>query len=169
MATVTYTVRDFFAIPTGDVGGPIPSGVYVVTGSSSNLVINNNRGDLASDDPYGTGQLSNYGWFAGPNTSNDYELDAKGWGIIVGGDPNYTGITAADGRTSYISMWGFQGDPGDQTTYDTAFIALTNKIFGTSYVNTGSAKTKLQGEGYYYQYPQDLDGQSPQTGNGSDS
>jgi hypothetical protein len=175
MATTTFAVRQFFAIPnefTGS-GAEVPTGTFLVTGSASNLIINGTRGNtvqLATDEPYpGYPALSDYGWWAGPDTSMDYMLDAKGWGIIVGGNGNYTGIKGADNRDSYVSMWGFQGLQGDQGDYNAAFISLASNIRGTAMATTASCKTWLRDNGYYYQYPEGLDGQSPNTGTGSDT
>ena len=175
MATTTFAVRQFFAIPnefTGS-GAEVPTGTFLVTGSASNLIINGTRGNtvqLATDEPYaGYPALSDYGWWAGPDTSNDYFPETRAWGIIVGGNGNYTGIKGADGRDSYVSMWGFQGVPGDQDTYNTAFIALASNIRGFAMTTTASCKTWLRDNGYYYQYPVNLDGQSPNTGTGSDT
>ena len=167
MATTTYAQRFFFAIPDNHVGDSFPSDVYAVTGSSSYLIIDNGRGDLSNDNPFGdTPPLSDFGWWAGINTSND-PGSVQG-GIIVAGNQDFSGITGSDNRPSKVSVWGFVGSPGDQNSYDADFIATVNSIFGTSYSTTGSAKNQLQSEGYYYQYPQDLDGQSPNTGDGSD-
>jgi hypothetical protein len=171
MATV-FAQRDFFAVPTTQITSPIPTDTYRISGSESALLINASRGDLSVDEPYdGLGLLSSYGWFAGPDTSDTYSAEATGWGIIVGGNPNYTGITAADSRISYVSMWGFQGtSTSDQNSYDEAFIELVNSIFGTTYTveNLATAKTLLNNRGYYYQWPVGLNGQSRGTGTGSD-
>jgi hypothetical protein len=171
MATV-FAQRDFFAIPTANTASATPAGTYLITGSDSAILINASRGDLAADEPYdGVGLLSSYGWFAGPDTSDTYSAGTSSWGIIVGGNPSYTGITAGDGRTSYVSMWGFQGAPGEQGSYNEAFIELVNTIFGTSYTpaQVATAKIFLDNRGFYYQWPVGLNGQSRGTGDGSDS
>ena len=181
MAVTSFTVRQFFALPDPQppLEGGTPTGTFIVTGSagtpSSGLLINNNRTNLSQNivdingiEYSGTSSL---GWFPGPSTATSQYV------IIVGGNPNFAN-TAADGRTggSKISCWGATGSANTQGAYDTAFINLATQIrdeFGLqgNYpdMNTvADAKTFCQGEGFYYQYPVGLAGQSPNTGNGSD-
>ncbi len=170
MATTTFAVRQFYNIAsefgTFNIAG---LGLYVVTGSVSRLVINNNRTNLANDsftmDTSGGGTATfnsgtGQGWWPGPSTSTfDY-------GIIVGGADEYAN-SSPDGRTSTVSCWGWAASE-DQPSNDAAFIALAGSILGATYANTGSAKTALRNAGFYYQYPVGYDGQSPNTGTGSD-
>jgi hypothetical protein len=170
MATTTFAVRQFYNIAseygTFNISG---LGLYVVTGSISRLVINNNRTNLAADsfemDTQNAGTATfnsntGEGWWPGPSTSTaDY-------GVIVGGNDTYANISP-DGRTSTVSCWGWPAGE-DQATNDAEFISLAGSILGATYANTGSAKTALRNAGFYYQYPVGFDGQSPNTGNGSD-
>ena len=161
MATTTFTVRQFFTIPPGELPlGEIPDGVFIVTGSASNLFVNNTRTNLANDSisPYGSSPTSN-GWWPGPSTSV--------YGIIVGGNEDYENTGAGGVDLSYVSCWGWDAGE-DQATNNAEFISLAGNILGTTFANTGSAKTALRNAGYYYQYPVGYDGQSPNTGTGSD-
>ena len=155
MATTTFAVRQFYNIAseygTFNISG---LGLYVVTGSVSRLVINNNRTNLANDsftmDTSGGGTVNfnsgtNDGWWPGPGTS------AAEYGIIVGGNDAYTNISP-DGRTSTVSCWGWPAGE-DQATNNAEFISLAGNILGATYANTGSAKTALRNAGFYYQYP----------------
>ncbi len=169
MATTTFAVRQFYNIAaeygTFTIGG---LGLYVVTGSVSRLVINNNRTNLAADSfemdtQTGTVTFNSNtgdGWWPGPSTS------VADYGIIVGGNDAYNNPTP-DGRTSTVSCWGWPAGE-DQATNDAEFISLAGSILGATYANTGSAKTALRNAGFYYQYPVGFDGQSPNTGNGSE-
>jgi hypothetical protein len=162
MAITTFTVRQFFTIPPGELplSGEIPEGVFIVTGSASNLFVNNNRTDLANDSlpPYGNSNTSN-GWWPGPSTTV--------YGIIVGGNESFTNTGAGDVTPSYVSCWGWDAGE-DQSDNNASFISLAGNILGTTFANTGSAKTALRNAGYYYQYPVGFDGQSRNTGTGSD-
>lgn len=182
MAVTSFTVRQFFAIPYdnisgGSLEGGTPAGTFIVTGSApintkfSALLVNNNATNLSAYGPF-TGStvnpsgLSNYGWFAGPPTGVSQS------GCIVAGNNTSIANTTPDGRTSYISCWGFTGANYSQGAYDTAFINLVNYItneFGDpqNYTVVGDAKAWLESQGFYYQYPVGLDGQSPNTGTGS--
>ena len=162
MAITTFTVRQFFTIPPGELPlpGEIPEGVFIVTGSASNLFVNNNRTDLANDSfpPFGSSGTSN-GWWPGPSTSV--------YGVIVGGNESFTNTGSGAVATSYVSCWGW--DAGEnQATNNTDFISLAGNILDTTFANTGSAKSALRSAGYYYQYPVGFDGQSRNTGTGSD-
>jgi hypothetical protein len=179
MATTTFAVRQFYAIPndyTGS-GAEAPEGTFLITGSASKLLVNNNRTDLdlsGAGHPYPEAPANpeRYGWFAGPNTSDQFDIDVSGWGTIVGGNVNYENLRAGETETpggyAYVSCWGFQGTAINQGEYDTAFISLCESIFNTTFANTASAKTACRNAGYYYQWPVGLDGQSPNTGTGSD-
>tara|TARA_R110000822_G_scaffold291512_1_gene413477 strand:- start:43 stop:555 length:513 start_codon:yes stop_codon:yes gene_type:complete len=169
MATVDFPVRQFCAFP-GELkpfSGTQPTGTFVVSGSVSNLLINNTRTNLAADTIY----TVNNGWFPGPPTTV-YESDpAEGYnsnGIIVGGNESYTN-TAADGRSggSFVSCWGWpaQATQGDN---EELFLGLAGYVMGTTYVTVAAAKTALISAGYYYQFPKGMAGQSPNTGDGSD-
>jgi hypothetical protein len=164
MATTTFAVRQFFNIPSEEGAFTAPTGTYVVTGSVSRLLVNNSRTNLANDSftigatPYSSG--GQLGWWPGPDSSG------AGFGIIVGGNDAYANSTP-DGRTSTVSCWGWAAQE-TQGANDTEFIALAGSVLGTTFANTGSAKTALQAAGFYYQYPVSYDGQSPNTGTGSD-
>jgi len=169
MATTTFTVRQFYTIPSEYGTFTAPTGTYVVTGSASRLLVNNNRTNLASDSmtittqnssPYVANSGTTEGWWPGPSTS------AADYGVIVGGSDTYTN-SSPDGRTSAVSCWGWPAGE-DQATNDTEFISLAGSVLGTTFANTGSAKTALRNAGFYYQYPVGYDGQSPNTGTGSD-
>jgi hypothetical protein len=179
MATTTFAVRQFYAIPNDYTGSGVeaPEGTFLIKGSDSNLLVNNNRTDLdlsGAGHPYPVAPANpeRYGWFAGPNTSDQFDIDVSGWGTIVGGNVNYTNLRAGEselpGGAAYVSCWGFQGTSLIQGEYDTAFISLCESIFNTTFANTASAKTACRNAGYYYQWPVGLDGQSPNTGTGSD-
>ena len=184
MATTTFAVRQFYNIPSEYGTFTAPSGVFVVTGSVSRLLVNNTRTNLANDSmsittqnssPYAATSASPQGWWPGASTDYLQEYGETMTGVIVGGNDNYANPAAlGDGRTSTVSVWGFStiytGEPGaDQTTLNDEFISLAGYILGTTYANTGSAKTALRNAGFYYQYPAGFDGQSPNTGNGSDN
>ena len=182
MATTTFAVRQFFTIPS-DLGTfTAPSGTFVVTGSVSRLLVNNNRTNLANDSmsittqfssPYAASSGTSQGWWPGPSTVDDI----GSYGIIVGGrgngysNPSDFANTAADNRVggSYVSCWGWitQATQGEN---ETAFIALAKAVIGAGALitNLATAKAALRDAGYYYQFPSGFDGQSPNTGVGSD-
>jgi hypothetical protein len=156
MAT-SFTRRQFNTIPTENwpVGSP-ETGTYLVKGTVSTLLINNTRTNLANDNLYGSG----FGWFPSPDLNN--------YGIIVQGNDAVVTNTAADGRDPvYVSIWGWIAEE-DQNGNDVAFRNLAGYILGTTYGTVAAAKSALQTAGMYYQYPVGYDGQSPQTGTGSD-
>ena len=160
MAT-TFTVRQFYTIPPESLPlGEVPTGTFIVTGSASNLLINNNRTDLSNDtiDGVGASGTSN-GWWPGPSTSV--------YGVIVGGNESFTNTGAGAVTPSYVSCWGWVAQE-TQGTNDTEFISLASNILGTVQNSVANAKTALRNAGYYYQYPVGFDGQSPNTGTGSD-
>ena len=167
MAT-TFPVRFFLAIPE-EFAGPV-TGTYSVTGSISHLLINNtNTG--SGESIYEVGD--NGGWFPGPPTIA-YDPDPLegylSYGIIVGGADLYANA-GSDGRTSEVSCWGFPENgytSQDQQALDELFVALAGNILGTTYANVNLAKTALRNAGFYYQYPVGFEGQSPNTGDGSD-
>ena len=179
MATSTFAVRQFFNIPSEYGTFTAPTGVFVVTGSVSRLLVNNTRTNLANDSmsittqnssPYAATSASPQGWWPAGTTavfagSGGAPQVTEG-GIIVGGNENFTN-PASDGRTSQVSVWGWVAGE-DQVTNDADFISLAGNILGTTFANTGSAKTALINAGFYYQYPVGFDGQSPNTGTGSD-
>jgi len=181
MATTTFAVRQFFALPNPQppIEGGTPSGTFIVTGSaptpSSGLLINDNRTNLSENivdisgiEYSGTSSL---GWFPGPPTANSQYV------IIVGGNPSFANTTA-DSRAggSKISCWGATGSANTQAEYNTAFIALAKQIRDEfdlagqypDFTTVADAKAFCQNEGFYYQYPVGLEGQSPRTGDGSD-
>jgi len=172
MATTTFAVRQFFNIASEYDTFTAPTGTYVVTGSVSRLLVNNNRTNLANDSfvlSYSVGGTpatvtlnsnSPQGWWPGADTANLY-------GIIVGGNDSYAN-PSPDGRTSTVSVWGWDVG-GDQPTNDAAFIELANYLLGTpGEDDLVTIKEGLVAAGYYYQYPVGFDGQSPNTGTGSD-
>ena len=161
MAITTFTVRQFFTIPPESLPlGEIPTGTFIVTGSASNLLINNTRTNLANDTIEGIGSSgTSNGWWPGPSTSV--------YGVIVGGNESFTNTGAGAVTPSYVSCWGWPAGE-DQSDNNASFISLAGNILGTTYANTSSAKTALKIAGYYFQYPVGFDGQSPFTGTGSD-
>ena len=168
----TFEVRQFCNIPSEALPFPgttsQPAGTWVVTGSASNLLVNNTRTDLAADTLYG----SNDGWFPGPSTKvyeAEPEVGYQSYGVIVGGNDSFAN-TVSDSRSggSKVSCYGWislatQGDN------ETAFINLASYVMGTTYANLANAKAGLQGAGYYYQFPKGMAGQSPNTGTSSDT
>ncbi len=184
MAATVFTVRQFYTIPSeyGTFTGP--SGVFIITGSISRLLVNDSRTNLANDSmtittqfnsPYVASSGTSQGWWPGTLTAGGDTFGDPLIGTIVGGSDNFAN-TSPDGRTSEVSVWGFSssftGEGGtDQTNLNAAFIELTNSILGTSFTppdDLGAAKTALRNAGFYYQYPVGFDGQSPRTGDGSD-
>jgi hypothetical protein len=178
MAATVFTVRQFFALPstTPPFEGVPATGTFLVTGSvaspASGLLINNTRTNLSQDqielNSVTYSGTSSLGWFPGPSTATSQYV------IIVGGNPNYNN-TAADGRAggSKISCWGATGSAFTQGAYDTAFTNLAKQVnfeleLGYNITNAAEAADFCQLEGFYYQYPVSLAGQSPNTGNGSD-
>jgi hypothetical protein len=186
MAFTSFTVRQFYNMPdAGEIGTfTAPAGVFVVTGSISRLLVNNTRTNLAADvmnitiseSPftYVANSGTSQGWWAGTFTNEGTGFGSPLIGTIVGGvDGVYNNSTPPPiAISSSISIWGFEttegAEGGDQENLDAAFIALAGNILGTTYANTGSAKTALRNAGFYYQYPRGFDGQSPNTGAGSD-
>jgi hypothetical protein len=158
MAITTLARRQFNTTPTEEwPGNAVVAGTYAVTGSTSVLVINNTRTNLANDDLFG----NSYGWFPSP--------DLNSYGIIAQGNDTTVANTQADGSgVAYVSFWGWDTQE-TQVANDTAFRQLAGNILGATYANTASAKSALRIAGYYYQYPVGYDGQSPNTGPGSDT
>ena len=162
MALTTFAVRQFYNIPAELLPLARPAGTYIVTGSISNILINNTRTDLSIDVIPGVGNSGTPdGWWPSP------DISAAGYGVIVGGNDVYSNSTP-DGRTSTISCWGWAAQE-DQPSNDAEFIDLASVILGVEYANTASAKSGLQNAGFYYQYPVGYQGQSPSTGPGSDN
>jgi len=176
MAT-SFTVRQFYTIPSEYGTFTAPSGIFVVTGSISRLLVNNTRTNLAADSmtitteissPYVANSATSQGWWPGPNTDGE----VGSYGIIVGGSETFTNTGAGSVGTSEVSCWGFpqEGLNGgeNQEQLDELFIALASSVLGVTYGTVANAKTALRTAGYYYQYPVGFDGQNPNTGNGSD-
>ena len=174
MATASFPVRFFLAIPEEFNGAPYPASTFVVTGSISNLLINSSSTALLYDGE------PNIGWFPGPPTIAYEAIPPEGYlsyGIIVGGrGPGYSAPgnfanTASDNRSggSYVSCWGWITQ-ATQGANETEFIALAKAVIGAGALitNVANAKTALRDAGYYYQFPSGFDGQSPNTGAGSD-
>ena len=169
MAATVFTVRQFYTIPSEYGTFTAPTGTFVVTGSVSRLLVNNTRTNLANDSmsittqnssPYAASSGTSQGWWPGPNTS------AAFYGIIVGGADVFAN-TSPDGRASQVSCWGWDAGE-DQSDNNASFISLAGNILDTTFADTGSAKSALRSAGYYYQYPVGFDGQSLNTGTGSD-
>ena len=177
MAATSFKVRQFYTIPSEYGTFTAPSGTFVVTGSISRLLVNNTRTNLANDSmsittqfsgPYAASSDTSQGWWPGPRTDMD---DMGSYGIIVGGADVYANA-GSDGRTSEVSCWGFPENgytSQDQQALDELFVALAGNILGTTYANVNLAKTALRNAGFYYQYPVGFEGQSPNTGDGSDN
>ena len=185
----SFTVRQFYNIPSEYGTFTAPSGVYVVTGSISRLLVNNNRQNLANDlmeitvqfEPgvYPAYSGTSEGWWPGASTAfTPPEFGSGGTmpGVIVGGANDYAN-TSPDGRTSKVSVYGFSAiyeDPAppgqNQQNLDNELINLVNYILGTSWGSGDllDAKQSLINAGFYYQYPAGFNGQSPNTGAGSD-
>jgi hypothetical protein len=156
MAT-TFTRRQFNTVPTENWPVAPLTGTYQVQGTVSSLFINNTRTDLANDNLYSNA----YGWFPSP--------DLNLYGIIVQGNDTVVVNTQADGSgVGYVSFFGW--DAGEtQGANDDSFIALANYILNTpGEDDLVTIKEDLVAAGYYYQYPVGFDGQSPDTGTGSD-
>ena len=183
MAATSFKVRQFYTIPSEYGTFTAPSGTFVVTGSISRLLVNNTRTNLANDSmsittqfsgPYAASSDTSQGWWPGPRTDMD---DMGSYGIIVGGRgngysaPGDFANTAADIRVggSYVSCWGWITQ-ATQGANETEFIALAKAVIGAGALitNLATAKTALRDAGYYYQFPSGFDGQSPNTGAGSD-
>ena len=188
MAAATFDVRQFFNIPFITSSQALtsftaPTGVFVVTGSESRVLVNNSRTNLANDSftiAVELGGLSTTatfnsgtpkGWWPGPPTIAYNPSPEEGYlsyGIIVGGNENFTNASP-DGRTSNVSCWGWITQ-ATQGANETEFIALAKAVIGAGALITNlvTAKTALRDAGYYYQFPAGFDGQSPNTGTGSD-
>jgi len=174
MATTTFAVRQFFNIPSEYGTFTAPTGVFVVTGSVSRLLVNNNRTNLANDSmtittqnssPFNASSGTAQGWWPAGTTAV-FDVGVTTGGVIVGGNDSYTN-PSPDGRISEVSVWGWV-EQEDQATNDIEFRRLAGVILGATYADTASAKTALRNAGFYYQYPVGFDGQSPNTGTGSD-
>jgi hypothetical protein len=156
MPTTTFTRRQFNTVPTESWPTGSLTGAYQVQGTDSSLFINNTRTDLANDNLYG----GVFGWFPSPDLTN--------YGIIVQGNDAVVANTNADGRGDcFVSFFGWEAGE-DQPTNDTDFKNLAGYILGTTYGTVDDAKDGLQSAGMYYQYPVGYEGQSPNTGTGSD-
>jgi hypothetical protein len=154
----SFTRRQFNTVPYLDwpVTTNPASGSYLITGSESVLLINNTRTDLANDNLYGGA----FGWFPSPDLNN--------YGIIVQGNELVVTNTQADGSgVGYVSFFGWAAGE-DQPTNDAEFISLAQYVLNTSEDELETLKLNLIDEGYYYQYPVGYNGQSPNTGPGSD-
>jgi hypothetical protein len=166
MATVVFPVRQFCNIPGEDLplSGTQPIGTFVVTGSASNLLVNNTRTDLAADTLY----TVNDGWFPGPSTA-EHSPEEPSYGIIVGGNDTYAN-TAADSRSggSFVSCWGWPAQE-TQEGNEELFLSLAHYVMGATYASIALTKAALISAGYYYQFPEGMGGQSPNTGDGSDA
>ena len=177
MAETTFAVRQFYSIPSDYGTFTAPSGVFVVTGSVSRLLVNNTRTNLANDSmtittqfegPYVANSGNSEGWWPAGTNPAVFEAGVTTGGIIVGGNEGYANTTP-DGRISRVSVWGWQ--EGElQATNDALFISLANNILGTEFGPGELDETKeaLIAAGFYYQYPVGFEGQSPNTGTGSD-
>jgi hypothetical protein len=156
MAT-TFARRQFNTVPTESWPVTVnpASGSYFISGSESVLLINFVRQNLAQDNLYG----AEWGWFPSP------DLTAKG--IIVQGNDAQVNNTRASGGAAYISFWGWD-DQETQNANDDAFISLAQYVLNTSEDELETLKLSLVSKGYYYQYPVGYNGQSPNTGTGSD-
>ena len=184
MAT-SFKIRQFYNVPSSYGTFTAPSGVYVVTGSESRLLVNKDRQNLASDSmtittqydgPYVANSGTITGWWPGASTDWIVFSGEIMPGIIVGGADDYAN-TSPDGRTSRVSVYGFSAiyeDPAppgqNQQNLDNELINLVNYILGTSWGSGDlvDAKQSLINAGFYYQYPAGFNGQSPNTGAGSD-
>ena len=134
MPGTVFTVRQFTNIPSENLPlGPRPTGTFIVSGSVSNMLINDTRTNLSEDNIYGV----NEGWFPGPAT------DAGSYGIIVGGNDTFQN-TAADGRTggSKISCYGWPAQES-QGANDTEFKNLAQYVCQTSFPDVAAAKVQL--------------------------
>jgi hypothetical protein len=155
MAT-TFTRRQFNTVPGENWPTGSLTGAYQVQGTDSSLFINNTRTDLANDDLYGNA----WGWFPSP--------DLNSYGIIVQGNDAVVANTQADGSgVAYVSIWGWIAEE-DQNGNNAAFVSLAQYVLNTSEDELETLKLDLVAGGYYYQYPVGYDGQSPDTGTGSD-
>ena len=129
------------------------------------------------DGPYVANSGTITGWWPGASTAfTPPEFGSGGTmpGVIVGGADDYANSTP-DGRTSRVSVYGFSAEydefADNQSILNTAFINLVNYILGTSWgpeEGLNDAKLSLINAGFYYQYPVSFQGQSPNTGDGSD-
>jgi hypothetical protein len=169
MAITTFAVRQFYTIPSEYGTFARPASTFVVTGSISRLLVNGGRTNLANDSmtittqissPYIANSNTSEGWWPSPSISD--------YGVIIGGNDAVYTNSSPDGRTSFVSCWGWLASE-DQPSNDTAFKELAGSILGATYETTASAKAALQSAGFYYQYPVGYQGQSPNTGDGSDS
>ena len=155
MAT-TFTRRQFNTVPTESWPTGSLTGAYQVQGTDSSLFINNTRTDLANDNLYG----GVFGWFPSP--------DLTSYGIIVQGNDAVVANTQADGSgVAYVSIWGWIAEE-DQNGNNAAFVSLAQYVLNTSEDELETLKLDLVAGGYYYQYPVGFNGQSPDTGTGSD-
>ena len=175
MALTTFAVRQFYNIPSEYGTFTAPTGTFVVTGSVSRLLVNNTRTNLANDfmsittqndGPYAASSGTSEGWWPAGTTAV-FDIGVTTGGIIVGGNDEYAN-SSPDGRISKISVWGWV-EQENQGANDTEFRTLAGTILGATYADTASAKTALRNAGFYYQYPVGYDGQSPNTGTGSDT
>jgi hypothetical protein len=173
MAT-SFEVRQFYQIPSEYGTFTAPLRTFVVTGSISRLLVNNGRETALSNDsmsittqfssPYVANSGTSQGWWPGAST------DSVLYGIIVGGNDGYAN-PSPDGRTSTVSVWGWDAQVSQEQN-DIEFVNLVNYILGTDWTpegeGLGNAKQSLINAGFYYQYPVGFNGQSPNTGDGSD-
>jgi hypothetical protein len=126
--------------------------VYVVTGSVSRLLVNNNRTNLANDSfTIGSTQYesgTSQGWWPAGTDPAVADGLVQSVGIIVGGNDGYAN-SSPDGRISTVSVWGWLAGE-DQPTNDASFIELANNILNTpGEDDLVTIKEGLVAAGYY--------------------
>jgi hypothetical protein len=194
MAAATFNVRQFFNIPFITSSQSLtsftaPTGVFVVTGSESRVLINDSRTNLANDSFSMNAELgglsttlpfsssTSNGWWPGPPTIAYNPSPEEGYlsyGIIVGGvDGVYNNSTPPPiAISSSVSCWGFPegGVTGteSQEELNTLFAELASSVLGVFQPTAEDAAVALRTAGFYYQFPVGKNGQSPNTGTGSD-
>jgi hypothetical protein len=143
------TVRQFAAFGAAASVGSAPTNVYFLTGSQSNLWVNNNRPNLYRET--NSTQFKDARWFNGGGTFDSI-------GYIVGANTSLTPTTDGGGSDSYVFVWGFDVVEQSNITLSN-FINMASYVTGTSYSTVAGATAGLTTLGYYYGYQ--VDGTSP--------
>ena len=139
------TVRQFAAFGAGASVGAAPTNVFFLTGSQSDLWVNNNRPNLYRETD--STQFKDARWFNGGGTFDSI-------GYIVGANTSLFPTTDGGGSESYVFVWGFDVVEASNVTANN-FINMASYVTGTSYGTLAAATAGLTTLGYYYGYQVD--------------
>ena len=146
------TVRQFAAFGAGASVNTAPTNVFFLTGSQSNLWVNNNRPNLYRETD--STQFKDARWFNGGGGALLGDGSFSSTGYIVGANTSLFPTTDGGGSESYVFVWGFDVVEQSNATY-TNFINMASYVTGTSYSTVDGATAGLTTLGYYYGYQAD--------------